>query len=148
MCYNYEGEPVSFLFSQDITTDPLEDARMLLYLEDLKRTDISTRPFEKCMYYYLLGERLEAQFWSLNAKKIIRIKFSDSAYRYTWNAASHVYKLYHARGIYNLLTVQNITANALLRLSNKNFEVLVEEAKSIRAVEINDILEFHAESVV
>ncbi|KAF0449659.1 hypothetical protein F8M41_002441 [Gigaspora margarita] len=47
MCYDHEGKPVSLLFSQDITNNPLEDARMSLYLENLRRTDISTRPFEE-----------------------------------------------------------------------------------------------------
>ncbi|CAG8791799.1 71_t:CDS:2, partial [Dentiscutata erythropus] len=95
MCYNYKDEHVSFLFSQNITTNLLEDAQVLLYLENLKRTDISTRSFEE--YYYLLGKWLEAQFWSSATKKIIRINFSDSVYHYTWNVASCVYKLYHTQ---------------------------------------------------
>ncbi|CAG8792381.1 40186_t:CDS:1, partial [Gigaspora margarita] len=40
-------KPVSFLFSQNITTNLLEDAQILLYLDNLKRTNISIRPFEE-----------------------------------------------------------------------------------------------------
>ncbi|KAF0446146.1 hypothetical protein F8M41_002976 [Gigaspora margarita] len=47
MCYDHEGKPVFFLFSQDITTNSLEDAWISLYLENLRRTDIFTRPFEE-----------------------------------------------------------------------------------------------------
>ncbi|CAG8710690.1 19910_t:CDS:1 [Racocetra fulgida] len=110
MCYNNEGDPVSFVFSEDITTIPLEQARMSLYLDDLKRTDLPTRFLEEVhgetwkdqvtyigdkmrqnrldqisllQYYYLLGERLEAQFWSSAAKKFIQINFFVSTYRYT-----------------------------------------------------------------
>ncbi|CAG8852294.1 6554_t:CDS:1, partial [Racocetra persica] len=138
-----------------ITTISLEQARMSLYLNDLKRIDISTRSLEEVhgetwedqviyirdkmcqnrldqvsllQYYYLLGEWLEAQFWSSAARTFIRINFSISAYRYTWKAASRIYQLYYTRGTHNLLTVQNIIANALLRLSDKNFKALVEEA--------------------
>ncbi|CAG8576567.1 5631_t:CDS:1 [Ambispora leptoticha] len=167
MCYNREGEPVLFEFSQEITTISLEQARMSLYLNDLKRTDIPTRSLEEVhgetwedqviyirdkmrqnrldqvsllQYYYLLGERLEAQFWSPAARMFIRINFSISAYHYTWKAASRVYQLYHTRGTHNLLTVQNITANALLRLSDKNFKALVEEARLFKAAEVDYIL--------
>ncbi|CAG8713658.1 7284_t:CDS:2 [Racocetra persica] len=154
MCYDHEGEPVSLILSEDLTTIPLEQVRMSLYLDDLKRTDISTRnkmhqnrldQVSLLQYYYLLGEWLEAQFWSSAAKKIIQINFSTSAYRYTWKAALRVYQLYHARGTHNLLTVQNITANALLRLSEENFKTLVEEARLIRAAEVDYILEFAQE---
>ncbi|CAG8753715.1 6017_t:CDS:2, partial [Racocetra persica] len=66
--------------------------------------------------YYLLGERLEAQFWSLAARTFIRINFSISTYHYTWKAASRVYQLYHTRA-------------------------LVEEARLLRAAEVDYILE-------
>ncbi|CAG8657320.1 11952_t:CDS:2, partial [Cetraspora pellucida] len=91
MYYNHEDEPVLFEFSQEITTISLEQARMSLYLNDLKRIDIPTRSLEE-------------------------------------KAALCVYQLYHTQDTHNLLTVQNITANALLRLSDENFKALVEEA--------------------
>ncbi|CAG8806378.1 8915_t:CDS:2, partial [Racocetra fulgida] len=123
MCYNNEGDPVFFVFSEDITTILLEQARMSLYLDDLKRTDLPTRSLEEVhgkiwedqvtyirdkmrqnrldqisllQYYYLLGEWLEAQFWSSAAKKFIQINFSVSTYRYTWKAALRAYQLYNA----------------------------------------------------
>ncbi|CAG8827105.1 16192_t:CDS:2, partial [Racocetra persica] len=120
MCYNREGEPILFEFSQEITTISLEQARMSLYLNNLKRIDIPTRSLEEVSLlqcYYLLGEWLEAQFG---------VQLLEP---------SRVYQLYHTRGTHNLLTVQNITANALLRLSDENFKALIEEARLLRAAE-------------
>ena len=46
-CYNHEGEPVTFVFAQDITNKPMEEARISLYLSDLNRIDIPLRVLEE-----------------------------------------------------------------------------------------------------
>ncbi|CAG8828679.1 34671_t:CDS:2, partial [Racocetra persica] len=133
ICYNHEGEPVLFEFSQEITTISLEQARMSLYLNDLKKIDIPTRSLEE-----VYGETWEDQVIYIRDKmrqnrldqvSLLQCYYllGECAYRYIWKAASRVYQLYHTRGTHNLLTVQNITTNALLRLSDENFKVLVEE---------------------
>ncbi|CAG8777276.1 32499_t:CDS:2 [Gigaspora margarita] len=85
MCYDHEGKPVFFLFSQDITTNLLEDAWMSLPFEEVNGkiwedqiTDIRNKMHQSWLdqvsllqYYYLLEEWLKAQFWSLATKKVI-----------------------------------------------------------------------------
>ncbi|CAG8831660.1 5499_t:CDS:1 [Gigaspora margarita] len=166
-CYNHEGEPVTFAFAQDITIKPMEEARISLYLSNLNRIDIPSQVLEEVygktwddqivyirdklrenrldqisllQFYYFLGERLEEKSWSPEAKEFIKIKFSTRTYRYVWKAAKHTYQLYYARGVHNLLLVQNITAGALTKLSKENFDALVNEAQFIRKIEMATIL--------
>ncbi|CAG8544296.1 11797_t:CDS:1, partial [Scutellospora calospora] len=60
---NHEGEPVNLLFAEKITVNPLEEARLSLYKENLKRTDVPIRPFEE-----LQGETWEEQVLSIKDK--------------------------------------------------------------------------------
>ncbi|CAG8611019.1 11566_t:CDS:2 [Cetraspora pellucida] len=167
-CYNKEGEAVSLDFTEEITTGPLENAKMSFYLNDLWRMDTPTQSLievtgetwdEQVLYlrnrirnekldpltllqcYYFIGERLAEKSWGTEARGKMRVIFTESGYHYAWKAATCTYRLFHTRGVHNLLTSSYISACALSKLSDENFEALVEEARVVREKELEMLLE-------
>ncbi|CAG8569246.1 17878_t:CDS:1, partial [Cetraspora pellucida] len=71
----------------------------------------------------------------------MRVIFTESGYRYAWKTATCTYRLFHTRGVHNLLTSSHISVCALAKLSDENFEALVEEARVVRERKVETLLE-------
>ncbi|CAG8454093.1 7111_t:CDS:2, partial [Scutellospora calospora] len=106
--YDNNDNPVPFHYTPAITTEPLEQAKISLYLSDLWSIDTSdqifevvsdgtwegqitylrdkirnSRPGKNAMfqYYYLLGERLEEHSWSTKTRQVICKEFTENTHR-------------------------------------------------------------------
>ncbi|CAG8712859.1 2469_t:CDS:2, partial [Racocetra fulgida] len=91
-------------------------------------------------YHYYLGISLEAHFWNEGARKEVRKHFRPRKYHEIWKTTYRVYQLYSIRGLGNLLSSQHITPFVLFRMYDEDFSMLLEEARSIRNSEIDDLL--------
>ncbi|KAF0490773.1 hypothetical protein F8M41_021886 [Gigaspora margarita] len=137
-------------------------------MEDIKRTKISIRFPEEVVgktwaerfsficrkilsgirnqvvllqFYYYLGKCLEEMAWSSAARDNIAQEIPGDKGKVVLRIATRAYWLYNIRGFYNILDNKHITANALYRMTKKNFLLLVEEARRVRAKEFSNFFE-------
>ncbi|KAF0547918.1 hypothetical protein F8M41_000268 [Gigaspora margarita] len=99
------------------------------------------KEIELLQYHYFLGECLEEVHWSSEAQEKFQQKVPDKKGKNALRIAAHAYQLYQARGFYNLLGNKSITANALYQMTEEDFQLLLIEARKIRAEELSKFLE-------
>ncbi|RIB24138.1 hypothetical protein C2G38_2032142 [Gigaspora rosea] len=91
--------------------------------ESLGQTDLN--PNISLQYYYLLGEKSNEECWEFEIQGKFPTKF-----RNVQKAAQLIYNLYTCRGLTNLLVTQTITPNALARMYDEDFNLLLHEART------------------
>ncbi|RIB02783.1 hypothetical protein C2G38_2290068 [Gigaspora rosea] len=109
----------------------LEQIRFLC--ESLSQTDLN--PNISLQYYYLLGEKSNTECWESEIQRKFPTKF-----RNVQKAAQQIYNLYTYRGLPNLLVTQTITPNALARMYDEDFNLLLQEARTQRFQENAELI--------
>ncbi|RIB16639.1 hypothetical protein C2G38_2246878 [Gigaspora rosea] len=143
---NNQGKPVNLSLLEGSITNPSNRA-MESYLSDLQRIDISTRLpdlapegtlTEKLTLYVKKFFLANAINQSVTAHDELQNRIGGNKGKEVWRVALRAYQLYDVRGSYNLLENKYITAHALYRMNKKNFKLLLDEARKVRAQELSE----------
>ncbi|CAG8569093.1 1043_t:CDS:2, partial [Dentiscutata heterogama] len=97
-----------------------------------------SNPSISSQYYYLLGERSNNENWKPKILEVFPKKYRDIQ-----KTAQRVYELYTYRGLPNLLVAQNITPYILLRMYDRDYALLIQEAKTQKLQEDKELIHLY-----